>query len=363
VIIDDDSFRQFAGALEKVIDGYGASDNTEASLLVKQCGQFQRLIDMETDFRETLIRCRSGPKIYQEFITKICDTNGNILTLRPYFRERQEVCIGPIAQAFKKRHVQSLYQYRFNFNFVSFVMDVRQWSRRNRLSVLSQEISKLRREIVELNMPLAISQARIFWQKAPAKTQDSRFTFMDFVQTSADGLMSAVDKFVPPAEAATNPAAIRVWRAVAIGRMKGNFIEMFSETSIHFFPQHKRIIYRANKHLKDFPNGIDWEKLKDLVNADLASDGLVTTAIELQALMGAAQNIGDGATGAESSSDAGGDLRAATPLERAEADAEWQPDTRFEKAQIHHVLLQSVHKLEPLERKFMRMRGLQLDPI
>lgn len=373
MLIDDDSFRQFAGALEKVIEGYAINSESEIQLLTRQCDQFKRLIGMETDFRETLIRCRSGPKVYREFITEICDVNGNILTLRPYFRERQEVCIGPIAQAFKHRHVQSLYQYHFNYNFVAFVMAARGWSRRHRLAVISQEITKLRQEIIELNMPLAISQARIFWQKAPAKTQDSRFTFMDFVQISADGLISAVDKFVPPIEVEANPAAIRVWRAVAIGRMKGNFIEMFSETSVHFFPQDKRKIYRANKHLHKFPNGIVWEELVALVNADLAEDGLVTTVQELQALMGAATNSGDGAFGAgvgaahegPAGPNSAGELldSGAGPLDRAQADEAWQPDNRFEKAQIHHVLGQSMQRLEPLEQKLVRMKGLQVDPI
>jgi hypothetical protein len=110
-------------------------------------------------------------------------------------------------------------------------------------------------------MPLAIAQAKQFWHKAPSATKDTRFSFMDFVQIAADGLMSAVDKFVLPGGLEANPALIRVWRAVAIGRMKGNFIEMFSETTIHFFPQDKRKLYRANKHLKEFSGQIDFERL------------------------------------------------------------------------------------------------------
>jgi hypothetical protein len=356
MIVDDENFRIFASYLQQAIGRY-QKPASEEGLLMKQYQQFKDLVGMEREFRRTLIRSRWGATVYNAYISLICDTNKNILTSRPYFRERQKICIKPIAKALKLRHAQSLYQYDFNYNFVLFAMKTRQWPPDGKLAKLARQISALRDEIVVSNMPLAISQARIFWAKAPMKTQDVRFTFMDFVQISADGLQSAVDKFVLPEGLDENPAKIKVWRAVAIGRMKGNFIEMFSETAIHFFPQDKRKLYRANKHLKDFNGQVDFEALADRVNKDLSEDGLVTNASELANLMGAAANAGNG-VGTDEDADPND-----APLERASASADWQPDVRYERAETMHVLKQGIVGLDVMEQKLIRMKGVNVDSI
>jgi hypothetical protein len=358
--VDDDNFRQFAGDLYKVIDGYGQQEPGDEALLRKQSAQFRSLVAMEKEFRETLIRSRAGAQVYRAFMLMICDKKegkGNILTSRPYFRERQQVCIGPISQALKKKHIQSLYQFHFNYNFIAFALNLRKWPPHGRLNLLAIQIKRLRREIVELNMPLAISQARIFCEKAPKKTQDTRFTFMDFVQVAADGLLSAVDKFVVPPDAELNPKAIQVWRAVAIGRMKGNFIEMFSETSIHFFPQYRRVLYRANKHLHKFNGVIDFEVLAALVNQDLDTAGIRTTASELAMLMSAASHVGvvQSAQDEEDQSE--------SPLDRACASSDWEPDKRFEENEAHKLLKNSFGFLTVFEQKLLKLKGIALDSI
>ena len=224
-MIDDDGFRHFAATLTQVLTT-GVKLKPE-ELLEKQARQFSELVAMERDFRQTLIGSSYGPTAYEKFIKKICYENGNILTSRPYFRERQEVCIGPISQALKREAVTALYKYHFNYNFIAWLMKTKKWHPTNKLKILARKIEQLRWKILVENMPLAISQARVFWSKAPLRTNDTRFSFMDFVQIGADGMLSAIDKFCLPRHLARWPQQIRVWRAVAIGRMKGNFIEMF----------------------------------------------------------------------------------------------------------------------------------------
>jgi DNA-directed RNA polymerase specialized sigma subunit len=345
----DETFRSFAGTLTDRIKAQQKLDGllTEAQLLEKQCKQFQELTALENEFRDAM-----GPEVYEAFIAKICDENGNILTSRPFFRERQEVCIGPISQALKRRDVGGLVGYHINYNFISFALGCKAWS--PKMKALGKRIERARENIIVTNMPLAISQARIFWGKAPAKTQDQRFTFMDFVQVAADGLMSAVDKFVLPPDLGANPAAIRVWRAVAIGRIKGNAIEMFSETTIHFFPQDKRKLYRANKHMKDFGGRVDFEALSSRVNTDLGPDGPKTNPAELASLMGAAANtIQSGNEDDEDPSD--------TPLTRAAATSDWQPDTRAEKSQTMSMLSFGLRGLSVYEQKLIKMQGIGTD--
>lgn len=355
---DDDGFRGFADSLAQAIDRYKLGKLNGRDLLLKQAQQFTDLIRMETEFRETLVESRYGGPTYRAFIEKICETNGNILTSRPYFRERQAVCIGDISKALKKREFQALYRFHFNYNFVAFVMKTRVWPKKSRQALLAKGISNLRKEIVELNMPLAISQARMFWQKAPVKTQDTRFTFNDFVNTAADGLISAIDKFVPPPDLALFPAKIKAWRGVAIGRMLGNFIEMFSETSIHFYPTDKRKLYRANKHVRDFPGAIDFDRLAEKVNSDLGENGPKTTGAELQSLMGAASSrTGTGmVVGGEENEDDSG----TTALDQARATDDWEPDTRYERKELLGTVKQTLVSLDMVSQKLIRMRGVDL---
>ncbi len=350
MISDDEGYRIFADRLTQTIERHKYFG---ADLLSRQRDQFVELIRLERQFREGLVGTEEGVEVYNAFVTKVCDEN--ILTSRPYFRERQEICIGPITRALKQRFVQDLYQYNVNHNFVAFALKCRTWTPGHPLVAVAKAINKLRQEIVSLNMPLAISQARVFWVKAPLRTQDQRFSFMDFVQVAADGLLSAVDKFVLPPEVETNHLAIKVWRAVAIGRMRGNFIEMFSETSVHFFPGDKRKMYRANKHLRDFQGPLDYDILAQLVNRDLGPDGPQTNGAELADLMGAAANSVVGETEQDESYE--------NPLQKAQASPEWRPDVRAEQNEMRNALFDNIEKLDVLEQKILRLKGIEKDSI
>ena len=195
-------------------------------------------------------------------------------------------------------------------------------------------------------MPLAISRARIFWSRTPK----AHLTYMDFVQIACEGLLSAVDKFVPP--------YTPVFRSVAIGRMHGNFIEEYSETQLHFFPVDRRKIYRANKVIGRMGgiHNADFEELARVVNEGV-EDGHRTNAIEIADLMAAASVVSsDGfAVFPDGDDDSNGLAHG-----HLASDPNHRPDVQVEEAQVSSVLKSAVAELTLLERKVLRMKGITL---
>lgn len=219
---DETHFRLFATNLENAIAKYDGQP--DESRIVRQRRQLKTLIALEGKFRRTLIAHPWGPGAYRAFMDHILQERKNILAARPYFRERQAVFASQISRALKKRASRGLYQFKVNYGFVQFVMQHYKWPAGGKLAVLARQIHDLRMEIMELNLPLAISQARIFWSCTPK----SHLSYMDLVQVHCMGLLTAIDKFVPPSEKLNEEQeleAYKKFRAVAIGRMIGDRIE------------------------------------------------------------------------------------------------------------------------------------------
>lgn len=336
----DDHFRQFANNLERAIDKYG--DLSEEKLIDRQRRQIETLVALEKEFRKTLITHRYGPMTYKAFVKFICDKN--ILSARPYFRERQSVFTQQISKALKKRAEKSLYKFHFNFNFVLFVLRSRHWPKGSRIAKLAKKISDLRTEIVEMNMPLAISRARIFWSRTPK----AQLSYMDLIQISCEGLMSAVDKFVLP----FSP----VFRSVAIGRMVGNFIENYSETMVHFYPVDKRKIYRANKLISKYGDKVDYEKLAVEVNQGV-ENGHHTTPEEISGLMAAASCVSSDATIKQEGGDKAEEI---TITQRLTVDPSTHPDSMVEENDAMRSMYQAMDRLTVFEKKLLQMKGVSL---
>jgi RNA polymerase sigma factor (sigma-70 family) len=349
----DNHFKTFAGQLEKAIEKYGGVD--EIVLVERQKKQVESLVALERKFRKTLIKHPWGPGVYRSFIHMITEENGNILAARPYFRERQDVFTAKISKALRDKKEKRLYPFAINYQFVRFVMESRNWKGARiggKVVKLADQIALLRTELVEMNMPLAISRARIFWSRTPK----SHLSYMDLVQISCEGLMSAVDKFVLPYS--------KVFRSVAIGRIVGNFISNYSETLVHFYPQDKRKIYRANKGISKLApergENIDYDKLADEVNKDV-EDHQRTNSHELSNLVAAASHVSTdvpspdqtnlGATGVTAS------------IDRYAADDSCQPDNQFEAAQLRAVARNAYGQLNVVERKLLRLKGVELGAI
>jgi RNA polymerase sigma factor (sigma-70 family) len=349
----DQHFKKFAISLENAIEKYGGVE--EITIVERQKNQVEKLVRLEKEFRKDLIRHPWGPGVYRSFMEMIMEERGNILAARPFFRERQDIFILKIAKALRTQIPKKLYPFAINYQFVRFVMNSRNW-RGNRVGgqivKKAEEIMALRTELVEMNMPLAISRARIFWSRTPR----SHLSYMDLVQISCEGLMSAVDKFVLPYS--------KVFRSVAIGRIVGNFIENYSETLVHFYPQDKRKIYRANKSIGRQPvkglDLVDFDQLAVEVNTDVVEQQQHTNASELSSLLAAASHV------SADSPQPNMDMEQWTtsnPIDRYAADSSCQPDVQFEEAQVRKVLRDAYEELSILEKKLLRMKGLELKAI
>jgi RNA polymerase sigma factor (sigma-70 family) len=336
---DDTHFRQFAVTLEKSIEKYGDIDNFNK----RQQQQIKSLIALESDFRQALIDHSLGNRMYKAFVRYINVYKHNILAARPFFRERQRIFTRSISKALKTGDIEKLQKFRFNFTFVQFVLGSYPWRPNSKVAKIAREIVKLRWELVTLNLPLAISRARIFFSRTPR----SHLDYMDLVDIACEGLMNAIDKFVPSAEAGAFPS-------VAIQRMTGNFIEEYSETKIHFYPVDKRKIYRANKILGR--NGeVIIEELVKRVNLGVEKSGR-TNADELSGLLAAQSCIS-----MENKIQANEFGKDEVKIEEHfEAPSETQPDVICEEMDSMVSLAQAISQLTPLEQKILKLRGVDL---
>ncbi len=344
-----DHFRSFASALEGVIAQYG---EREGSLYETQKKQIETLVSLENKFRKALIAHLWGPGVYRDFIRYICDERKSILAARPYFRERQKVFTAEISEALKKRADKTLYRFRFNYQFVRFVMGSRQWGKKSKLALLAQEIERVRAEIIETNIPLAISRARIFW----SRTQKSHLSYMDLIQIASEGLIAAVDKFVPPFRT--------VFRSVAIGRMTGNLIEDYSDTMLHFYPVDARRIYRAHKLLgRNIDSVIDYDHLAEEVNKKPSKkkdgeevevdEAHKVSSVELADLLAAASCV-------SMDTPAPVDAEVTEHVERFAAPESSRPDVQVEEEDSMKHLREAISKLTLLEQKLLRLKGVSI---
>jgi RNA polymerase sigma factor (sigma-70 family) len=302
------------------------------------------LAALEIEFRQFLISHPWGEAVYQEFISYICDERKNILAARPFFRERQETFTAEISNALKIRNVELLYKFHINFQFISFVACRFQWSPDSQIIKLAQQIADLRTELTEMNMPLAISRARIFWSRTPK----SQLTYMDLIQIACEGLISAIDKFVLPFS--------RVFRAVAIGRITGNFIQLYSETLVHFFPVDKSKLYRANKLISKFSSTghVDYEKLSEAVNIDVDNTHR-TDASEIADLLSAASCL---SIDCPPANQVEGEIPVG--ISRFAAPSSSQPDIQYENYEVMTHLEKAILCLPLREQKLLKMHGVML---
>ena len=346
--IDTGAIQLFAKNLARVKAGYG-EPATAGERYKKQKDQLETLVALETEFRKTLIAHSAGNWVYKKFVHFICEEKRNILAARPYFRERQKLFTNEISVALKKRAEKSLYRFHANFQFILFAVRSRDWKPLSPIRRIFRKIDALRTEIVETNMPLALNRARLFFSKTPA----SHLAYMDLVQISSEGLMSAIDKFCLPFSS--------TFRSVAIGRMVGNFIENYSETQLHFYPVDKRKIYRANKFAGKHVNGIDPEKLTAEVNKDV-DKAYRTNPDEIMSLMAASSCV-SADTGTVRGVASLNDDAVNVPklVDRFEAPEDTRPDVRVEQQDALSAMYTAIKEnLSILEVKLLRLMGVSV---
>lgn len=342
----DTAFKNFCNNLESLLAVHEARQDPEEDLLFRQRRQIRELVRLETEFRETLIRHRWGPGIYREFVDYIVHERANILAARPFFRERSKIFTAHISKALKNRNDKALYRFRFNWSFVRWAMGRRKWRPGSRISILADQIAKARIEIVEQNLPLAISQARQFW----AATPKSHLSYMDIVQIQSQGMLLAVDKFVPPADKRMSEkeslARFRTFRAVVIGIMTRDRVNAYSETLVHFYPGDRLKLYAAHKLLRRESGEVDYDGLADKVNEVLEDEA--TSASEIQDLLAASSTV---------SADF-------SPVPDGETIAETYADSNdigesIETRQSIDLMVRKIAELDILEQKLLRLKGIK----
>ncbi len=356
---DIEHFKRFAQTLEGRISTYNEPDANAYEL---QKRQMEELMRLEDELRQALIAHAWGAATYRAFISYIRDERKNILDARPYFRDGKKVFTNKISPALKNRSEKDLYPHAFNFQFVCFIMKSREGKKRGwgaDITKLVEKISRLRQEIVEMNLPLAVSRARIFLRHIRA-----HLAYMDLIQISCEGLMDAVDKFTPPFK--------KIFRGVIIGRIVGNFIEANSQTMLHFYPVDRRKIYRANKAAGRMNEEVvDFEKLAAEVNKKIShrftgddveeikevAEAHKTDAIEIADLLSAASCLSltpQQATDAEDGHDK-------PKVEHwAVAPDEARPDMQAEHAEATSLISDAMAALTVFERKLLRLKGVSL---
>jgi hypothetical protein len=346
----DEHFRLFGESLQRIIARYG--DVPEEEIVARQREQVKRLVMLETRFRHILIAAPVGEEVYRDFVRYICDVRRNILAARPFFRERQDAFTQEISTALKRRHDVALYHYRFNYQFVSFVIrgprrypSILPRKLPREAVAVAKEIEALRTEIVEMNLPLAINRASIFWRS----TRQVRQQFMDLVQTCAEGLIAAVDKFC------LSERDEEKWNfpGVAIGRMVGNLIEESSTSVLHFYPNDQRKLYRALKVLgRNIEAGeVDFGLLAERVNEKASGTAQRTSPEELSSLLAAVSCV-------SIDTPASDDPDAPSPIQEIESGDVWRPDVTFERVRVRSELRDALSKLPPLHRKVLQLRGV-----
>ena len=195
------------------------------------------LFEAEEKFRKALLSSERGRSLYLEFMEFIVKEKKNILSARSYFRERQTTFSGKITEAFREPKPEILHSFRINYKFAKWIIERvnTQVHLYRRMRGQFAKMIRLREAICSQSLPLAINRAKIFWSKSGASLS---VEYMDLIQASAEGLMSAIDKFVPPYRT--------VFRSVAIGRMTLNMSADNSATAVKLSPHERRILYRAN---------------------------------------------------------------------------------------------------------------------
>jgi DNA-directed RNA polymerase specialized sigma subunit len=222
--------REFQELATQVNNAIIANDG----LIGDQKEQVELLYQLERKFQHAISKNPQTKVIYKEFLNLITGINGNILSARPYFREKTTTFNRKIADAIKNADIEMLMTFDINYQLINFIVDNWKGKLPVRAGNYYKEFTEARRILIENNLPLAINRAKLFYRKTP----QSHLTLLDLIDICTYGLISGIDKFVGD--------YTKVWRSVCIGRMVGYMIDEYSKTFLRLYPTDKKILYRAN---------------------------------------------------------------------------------------------------------------------
>lgn len=333
----DDSFYKLAVEVTRALERNKDGSNQEQ--------QVEELLDAERKFKSTILMYRQANEIYKKFLQRVCIQNKNILSARPYFRETATSFSKKITPSIKAADIATLQTFDINYQFIKFIKESWLGPFPKRAEQLYQRVHVARTILIENNMPLAINRAKLFYRKVPR----SHLSLMDLIEICAMGLAAGIDKWCGK----YSP----VFRSVCIGRMVGNMIDSYSETTLHFYPSDKRILYKANS-IRGRQGIEDMGELTRAVNESFRLDELEGKSIpkknitvsELAALMSAASTVSADAT----VNDEGFGVYQFTP--DSAPDAEYALIERESTSKM----LTVAKNLPLLHRKVLRLKGIKI---
>lgn len=343
-------FQEYDDSLKKLAEEVTAAleFNKDGS---DQRVQVEKLMKLETFFRKRIIEKAQSREVYKKFILLVAVKNKNILSARPYFREKSKTFSGFITPAIKSADIKTLKTFHINFNLIKFIRDNWIGEFPADCETLYNKIVEARKRLIENNMPLAINRAKLFYRKVPK----NHLSLMDMIGISAMGLVSGVDKWVGE--------YTRVFNGVCIGRMTGNMIDSYSETTIHFYPSDRSILYRANS-LKYRLDIQDITLLAEAINKSYIEDrknGVKTpkekiTADELSSLMSASSvlstDVSYEAEGSDGATSTMLDISTDQMVDSSE-DAVIQNDLLTK-------MFAAIKELPIIQQKVLRLKGIKL---
>jgi DNA-directed RNA polymerase specialized sigma subunit len=306
--------------------------------------RFEELIAAEKQFHEIVLSYRISTEMYKKFISLIRIQNKNILSARPFFRESSGTFSSKITPALKDKNPEALKSFGINFHFIQFCKEnwIGLWPKKLELSY--NRVKSARTIMIEVNMPLAINRAKIFFRKVPK----GHLSFMDMVEVSSMGLAAAVDKYTGP--------YLKNFCGVIIGRSVGNLIDAYSETVMHFYPSDRRVLYRANSirgrqgitEIKELTEAVNNSFAQDLSEGKTAPKAVTVT--ELSYLMSAASLISADSNEGEE----GFGVYSFIP------DSAESAETILGRKQELSQMARLARKLPLINQKVLRLKGVQI---
>jgi DNA-directed RNA polymerase specialized sigma subunit len=316
-------FRHFVSEMEVLLrENEQVNGKSQRHLL-------NRLFAIEKEFKAIMLSTPHGTNVYEDFMIFILDDKENKLSIRPYFRERQDTFSNYVFPILKAKESKRLHRFKINFLFAKWALKIYTGPNRKALDLLFDEMLEVRRLLCENNLPLAINRAKLFWSNATAH----HLEYMDLIQDSSRGLLEAIDKFVPPYKT--------VFRSVAIGRMTLNMTDDNSSTLVKLPPKDKRILYRARKARKKSED-ISGKEVQAFVNESFQD----TTAAEIDLIEAATSHV----TSIDEQIDG----------QHSMADTMADPDSladQVENSELQGKLLILMEKLKTLEIKVLLMKN------
>lgn len=340
----DDSFYKLAAEITKAIERNKDGTTQEQ--------QVEELLDVERKFKNTILKYKQSTQVYKKFLQRVCVQNKNILSARPYFRETAVSFSKKITPAIKASStvdsveaIETLKTFDINYQFIKFIKESWLGPFPKRAEQLYQRVHKARTILIENNMPLAINRAKLFYRKTPR----SHLSLMDLIEICSMGLAAGIDKWCGK----YSP----VFRSVCIGRMVGNMIDSYSETTLHFYPSDKRILYKANSirgrrgidDITELANAVNESFKQDELEGKSIPKGEITPS-QLSELMSAASTVSADST----VNDEGYGVYSYTMDENQDIEG-----SMIERDATNRMLMLA-KKLPLMHRKVLRLKGIRV---